>query len=204
MAVFTDPFDALTNFQEALDTYRTSSWLDAGLSGGGAFPPLNVFRKGDDFIIIAELPGVKKSNLDVQVKGRTVRLAGEGTVGYPEKAALHRRERRAGLGSSPSLQPLESGSASRTANVKAARASLRRTRRLGAGQGALAGGPCFQRGRRNVKQRIANLIVGSFLAFTLFGAAMAGSSSDILSFRSFWRCEPCPHGDKRMLHCGHH
>ena len=41
-------------------------------SGGGAFPPLNVFRKGDDFIIIAELPGVKKSDLDVQVKGRTV------------------------------------------------------------------------------------------------------------------------------------
>jgi len=64
MAVFTNPFDALTNFQQALDTYRTSSWLDAGLSGGGAFPPLNVFRKGDDFIIIAELPGVKKSDLD--------------------------------------------------------------------------------------------------------------------------------------------
>ena len=60
MAVFTDPFDALTNFQQALDTYRTSSWLDAGLSGGGAFPPLNVFRKGDDFIIIAELPGVSR------------------------------------------------------------------------------------------------------------------------------------------------
>ena len=57
----------------------------------------NVFRKGDDFIIIAELPGVKKSDLDVQVKGRTVRLAGERTVGYPEvMAALHRRERLAG------------------------------------------------------------------------------------------------------------
>ena len=59
MAVFTDPFDALTSLQQALDTYRTSSWLDTGLSGGGAFPPVNVFRKGDDFIIIAELPGVK-------------------------------------------------------------------------------------------------------------------------------------------------
>ncbi len=62
MAVLLDPFDTLLSFQQALDAYRTSSWLDAGLSGGGAYPPLNVFRKGDDFIIIAELAGVKKSD----------------------------------------------------------------------------------------------------------------------------------------------
>lgn len=96
MAVLLDPFDALASFQQALDAYRTSSWLDQGLSGGGAYPPVNVFRKGDDFIIITELPGVKKSDLDVQVKGRTIRLSGLKTVGYPEKAALHRRERLAG------------------------------------------------------------------------------------------------------------
>ena len=96
MAVFTDPFDALSSFQQALDAYRTSSWLDAGLSGGGAYPPVNVFRKGDDFLIIAEVPGVKKSDLDVQVKGRTIQLSGAKSVGYPEKAALHRRERLAG------------------------------------------------------------------------------------------------------------
>jgi HSP20 family protein len=96
MAVFTDPFDALSSFQQALDAFRTSSWLDASLSGGGGYPPVNVFRKGDDFILIAEVPGVKKTDLDVQVKGRTIRLAGAKSVGYPEKAALHRRERLAG------------------------------------------------------------------------------------------------------------
>ena len=85
MALLLDPFDALSSFQQALDAYRASSWLDPGLSGGGAYPPLNVFRKGDDFIIIAELAGVKKSDLDVQVKGRTVRLAGERTVGYQRR-----------------------------------------------------------------------------------------------------------------------
>ena len=94
MAAFADPFDALSSFQQALDAFRTSSWLDASLSGGGAYPPVNVFRKGDDFIIIAEVPGVKKSEIDVQVKGR--RLSGGKEVGYPEKAALHRRERLAG------------------------------------------------------------------------------------------------------------
>ena len=96
MALLMDPFDALTSFQQALDAYRTSGWLNSSVSGGGAYPPVNVFRKGDDFIIIAELAGVKKSDLDVQVKGRTIRLTGAKTVSYPDKAALHRRERLAG------------------------------------------------------------------------------------------------------------
>jgi len=96
MAIFSDPFDALANFQQALDAFRASDWLEAGPSGGGAYPPVNVFRKGDDFIIITELPGVKKSDLDLQVKGRTLRLSGQKAVAFPEKTAVHRRERLAG------------------------------------------------------------------------------------------------------------
>jgi len=107
MALLLDPFDALASFQQALDAYRTSSWLDQSVSGGGAYPPLNVFRKGDDFIVIAELPGVKKSDLDLQVKGRTIRLSGAKTVGYPEKAALHRRERLAGRFDRAVTMPVE-------------------------------------------------------------------------------------------------
>jgi HSP20 family protein len=107
MATLMDPFDALSSFQQALDAYRTSGWLDSSVSGGGAYPPVNVFRKGDDFIIIAELPGVKKSDLDVQAKGRTIRLAGTKTVGYPEKAALHRRERLAGRFDRAVTMPVE-------------------------------------------------------------------------------------------------
>jgi HSP20 family protein len=96
MAIFTDPFDALTSFQQALDSFRESDWLEAGPSAGGAYPPMNVFRKGDDFIIITEIPGVKKSDLDVQVKGRTLRLSGQKSLAFPEKAAVHRRERLSG------------------------------------------------------------------------------------------------------------
>ena len=58
MAIFSDPFDALSSFQQALDAFHESSWLDAGPSGGGAYPPMNVFRKGDDFVVITEIPGV--------------------------------------------------------------------------------------------------------------------------------------------------
>ena len=95
MAVFSGPFDPLLGFQQALDAFRTSGWLDTGPSGG-AYPPINVFRKGDDFLIVAEVPGAKKSDLDVQVKGRTIRISGAKAVGYPERAGVHRRERLGG------------------------------------------------------------------------------------------------------------
>jgi HSP20 family protein len=96
MALFPDPFDALSSLQQALDTFRSSGWLASGPSGGGSYPPVNVFRKGDDFIVITEVPGINRSNLEVQVKGNTIRLAGTKSVSYPEKASLHRRERLAG------------------------------------------------------------------------------------------------------------
>jgi HSP20 family protein len=96
MTMIMDPFDALSSLQQALDAFRASDWLTSGPSGGGGYPLLNVFRKGDDFVIVAEVPGVRKSDLQVEVKGRTIRLAGTKSVVYPEKASLHRRERLAG------------------------------------------------------------------------------------------------------------
>jgi HSP20 family protein len=97
MALFPDPFNTLLGLQEALDAFRTSGWLQSGPSGGGSFPPLNIFRKGEDLVLIAEVPGISKSDLDVQVKGRrTIRLTGTKAVKYGESASLHRRERLAG------------------------------------------------------------------------------------------------------------
>src|SRR5918912_3236716 len=96
MALFPSPFDTLLGLQQALDAFRASGWLDAGPSGGGAYPPINVFRKGDDFAVVAEVPGVRRADLDVQVKGNTIRIAGTKSVGYPERAGVHRRERLGG------------------------------------------------------------------------------------------------------------
>jgi HSP20 family protein len=96
MALFPSPFDPLLGLQQALDAFRTSGWLAAGLSGSGTYPPINVFRRGDDFALVAELPGVKTSDLEVQVQGRTIRLSGTKAVDYPERASLHRRERLSG------------------------------------------------------------------------------------------------------------
>jgi HSP20 family protein len=91
-----DPFEMLLELQRSLDAFRDSDWLESSLSGTGAYPPLNIFRKGDDFVVVAEVPGIKKSDIQIQVKDNTVRVAGKKDVKFPEKASLHRRERLAG------------------------------------------------------------------------------------------------------------
>lgn len=96
MALFPDPLDTLLGLQQALDAFRESNWLGASPSSTGSYPPFNVFRKGEDFVIIAEVPGVKKSDFEVQVKDRTIRVSGTRSVSYPERASLHRRERLGG------------------------------------------------------------------------------------------------------------
>jgi len=94
--LFADPFNALSQFQRALDSLRASPWLEQGPSGSGAYPPVNVFRKGDDVVIIAEVPGIQKADLRIEVKGRTIRIAGTKALASSDKASIHRRERRAG------------------------------------------------------------------------------------------------------------
>lgn len=91
-----DPFETLFNIQRSLDASRASDWLSGGPSGTGSYPPLNVFRQGDDFVVITELPGIQREDVEIQVQGNRVRIAGKKAVQYEEGASLHRRERIAG------------------------------------------------------------------------------------------------------------
>lgn len=92
----TDPFQALTGLQRALAAARPSRRAGIESTSSAAYPPINIFRKGDDFLLIAELAGVDKNALDVQVHNNQVRLAGTKSVTYEPDLSVHRRERRAG------------------------------------------------------------------------------------------------------------
>jgi HSP20 family protein len=105
--LLSDPFDSLLQFQRALDSFRTSGWLGSGPSASGAYPPLNVFRKDDDIVVITELPGTRKADLNIQIKGNTLRIAGTKAVSYGDKSALHRRERLSGNFDRAITLPLE-------------------------------------------------------------------------------------------------
>ena len=102
-----DPFDTLVELQRTLDSFRTSDWLSSGPSGVGVYPPLNVFGKGDDIVLVAEVPGLRKDDLNITVKGRTVSLSGQKAVAFEKGASMHRRERRVGGFSRSVTLPLD-------------------------------------------------------------------------------------------------
>jgi HSP20 family protein len=92
-----DPFDALFEFQRALESRHESDWLRGSTGGTGAFPPINVFQQGDDLVAILELAGVNKNELEIQAKDNTIRICGKKAIAYAEGVSVHRRERHSGV-----------------------------------------------------------------------------------------------------------
>ena len=96
MTTLVNPFDSLLRLQRELDARLESDWLEDTTSGIGAFPPINVFQQGHDFVAIVELPGVSKTDLELQAKDDTIRISGKKSITFGDKASVHRRERVAG------------------------------------------------------------------------------------------------------------
>jgi HSP20 family protein len=93
VTTFADPFDALFSLQRALEAQLTSDWLQDSTTSRGAFPPINVFQRGDDLLAIIELPGIDRNDLQIQAKENTIRISGKKAVAFPEGVSVHRRER---------------------------------------------------------------------------------------------------------------
>jgi HSP20 family protein len=96
VTAFSDPFEALLDLQRALEARLASNWLQDATTSRGPFPPINVFQQGENILVIVELPGVDKNDLQIEAKENTVRLSGKKAVDYPEGVSVHRRERIAG------------------------------------------------------------------------------------------------------------
>jgi HSP20 family protein len=93
---FDDPFEALFGLQRALDARLASDWLGDSTASTGAYPPTNVFLQQDDIVAVVELPGVKKSDLQIQAQENWIRISGKKSINYDEGVSLHRRERVSG------------------------------------------------------------------------------------------------------------
>ncbi|KHE94112.1 MAG: Hsp20/alpha crystallin family protein [Candidatus Scalindua rubra] len=85
--------EALLGLQEAMDRSFNTGFFDSATTNRGVNPSVNIFEKDGEMVLIAELPGVKKEDLNIEVKGNTVRLAGERTIEYGEDISYHRIER---------------------------------------------------------------------------------------------------------------
>lgn len=88
-----DAFDTLFRLQRALEMRLASGWLGGATAGRGAFPPINLFQRGHDFVAVVELPGVSSSDLSVEAKDSSIRLSGKKQIDYGETVSRHRRER---------------------------------------------------------------------------------------------------------------
>jgi len=93
VTIFADPLDTLFNLQRALDARISSDWLQDQTAAQGPFPPINVFQQGDHILAIVELPGIDKSDLQIQAKENTIRISGKKNANLPEGVSVHRRER---------------------------------------------------------------------------------------------------------------
>jgi HSP20 family protein len=96
ITAFSDPFDALFNLQRALDARLSSDWLRDTTTSRGPYPPINVFQQDGNFVVIIELPGVNKNELQIEAKENTIRISGKKAIDYAENVSVHRRERVSG------------------------------------------------------------------------------------------------------------
>jgi HSP20 family protein len=71
--------------------------ISGARSVSGVFPAVNIYDDGESFLVRAELPGLKRDDLDISAKGDQLVIRGERTVQTPEpEANLHRSEREGG------------------------------------------------------------------------------------------------------------
>ncbi len=93
MLSLSNTLDALLALQEAMDVTQNTGYFEGTTTSTGVFPPVNIFEKGGDLVLVTELPGIRKEDLQLQVKRNTLRLAGERTINYGENISYHRVER---------------------------------------------------------------------------------------------------------------
>jgi HSP20 family protein len=88
-----DPFRDLANLHQRMST-QVGGTHD---SFGAWAPPVDIYEKGDDLVIRAELPGVDKKEIDINVEDNRLIIQGERTrdTEFDEKSA-YRLERTFG------------------------------------------------------------------------------------------------------------
>jgi len=99
MTFFDRAFDDVLRLQRAIDHALTHPYagLDWPTSGRGVYPGLNMFEANDALVLKAEIPGLDRSTLTVEVQGDRVALAGARVQPQlAEGCGYHRRERAFG------------------------------------------------------------------------------------------------------------
>jgi HSP20 family protein len=100
----TEPFGFMTDFEREIDRWFGDDWFDIDSMAGRSFgdimgssraPAVDVEEKNGKYILRADLPGVKKHDIHVELKDGYLTLSGERTMENEEKKKNYRRIERA-------------------------------------------------------------------------------------------------------------
>lgn len=93
-----DAVGGLLSLQDELERFMRNPAFGSGLSGFGAYPPVNIFDTPEGALVVAEAPGLNAAKLDVAGKGRTLTISGKREF-EPEGGGwgYHRRELNDGM-----------------------------------------------------------------------------------------------------------
>ena len=86
--------DSLMGLQRAFDDAKKNDYFGLGTPTCGSYPHINIFNVEDASVLTAELAGVKKEDIKIEVKNNLIRIHGERKVHYPENVSIHRVERK--------------------------------------------------------------------------------------------------------------
>ncbi len=82
--------------QNSLESALESPWLGNAFSARGVHPPVNVFEKDGDVFVVAEVPGMKREDLQIRFQNDTLTLEGGLEKAAAPGESVHRGERRYG------------------------------------------------------------------------------------------------------------
>jgi len=88
--------NTILNIQNALERAMDGRVDHSSTYQSGVFPPVNILEKDEVLHVICELPGVRSEDLDLEIKGRHLRIHGERKNNIDEHASIHRLERSNG------------------------------------------------------------------------------------------------------------
>jgi HSP20 family protein len=72
------PFGDLLSLRQAMDRLFEESFVRPGVTWGeGGLVPMDVYATDDDFVLEANLPGVKPEEVDITVENNTLTISGE-------------------------------------------------------------------------------------------------------------------------------
>lgn len=90
---FDHPWQTLRRLQDQLDRVTASDWTNYAF----AFPALSLWTKDDMAQVVAEIPGVEASTLDISCENDQLVIKGERQAPHADKEEQwHRRERESG------------------------------------------------------------------------------------------------------------